>query len=118
MWKPEAQPGILLVPFGFGGEGHHPWARADKFPETLCVRTPKGTRGPDLAHPSRSEQALSQGCHPITNAHTLALDNRPKIQKATALEARRPGQGDDRALLPLKDLEKNLSLPLPAPSNP
>ena len=32
--------------------------------ETPCVRTPKGTRGPDLAHPSRSEWSLSQGCHP------------------------------------------------------
>ena len=87
LWKLEAQPGIL-VPFGFSGEGHHPWAREDKIQETSCVRIPEGTRGPDLVHPSGSERSLSQGCHPIANAHTLALDNRPEVHKATALEAR------------------------------
>lgn len=51
-----------LCPFGFSGEGYGPWGRAHKLQETPCVRTHKRARGPDLAHPPRREQFLSQGC--------------------------------------------------------
>lgn len=33
-----------LFPFGFSGEGHHPWARRPKMQETSCVRIPRDQR--------------------------------------------------------------------------
>lgn len=61
-WKIEAQPGGLPVPFGFVGEGHSPWSRAQQVAgDPLCKDML--TRGPEGHPPQRATMA---------NCHTLA----------------------------------------------